>query len=71
LKIGVAFFTAASNSASKPGLTSICAISVIILVFTPSSQCPHPITTGGAAKRQSAVAHRADQAGSLKLAASS
>ena len=30
LKIGVAFFTAASNSASIPGLTSICAISVIM-----------------------------------------
>src|SRR5262245_24332133 len=30
LKIGAAFFTPASNSASMPGLTSICAISVII-----------------------------------------
>src|SRR6476659_10487091 len=42
LKIGAAFFTAASNSASKPGLTSICAISVIILVFTPCPQCAPP-----------------------------
>src|SRR5579862_5335275 len=30
LKTGAAFFTPASNSASMPGLTSICAISVII-----------------------------------------
>src|SRR5580693_3864709 len=30
LKIGAALFTPASNSASMPGLTSICAISVIM-----------------------------------------
>jgi hypothetical protein len=33
LKTGVAFFTAASNSDSMPGLTSICAISVIMVPF--------------------------------------
>ena len=46
LKIDVAFFTAASNSASNPGLTSICAISVIIVVFTQCSQCAAPYHGG-------------------------
>jgi hypothetical protein len=46
LKIGAAFFTPASNSDSMPGLTSICAISVIMTCSGETTA--NPITTAGA-----------------------
>src|ERR1700730_6555025 len=39
LKIWTAFFTPFSDSASVPGLTSICAISVIIFTFPCNGRC--------------------------------
>src|SRR5271155_3685121 len=61
LKIGAACCTPLSNSASMPGLTSICAISVIMLrprlvsckgnfrphwIFTARRRCPPHVSSG-------------------------